>query len=52
MRITGARILAFGGTAAAVLGTVGGFAGATWLIGAANAVMLGANLLVLSGRWP
>jgi hypothetical protein len=50
-KITGARILAFGGTICAVRGTVGGFAGATWLIGVANAVMLAANLLVLSGRW-
>lgn len=50
--MTGARILATGGTTAAVLGMIGGFIGATWLIGVANAVMLTANILVMSGRWP
>ena len=51
MRITGARILAVGGTTAAGLGMLGGFAGVSWLIGAANAVMLAANIAVIFGPW-
>lgn len=47
--MSGARILAAGGTAAAVLTMLGGFASMPMLVGAAGLVMLTANILVLIG---